>query len=394
MKIKKKILLIAAFITISVISVSAKMWVAVGKDATNTGAVTFACSEDSQEWQGYFNTNISGLTVLHNEAISAGIKSDPEFSAEQISLRIMDCAKSCREAILKLSDMFENAFIGDTYATLAIADATESWIVEYAGKGKESGAVWAALRVPDDKAAVFTGAALIHKLPSRNLKNCLYSLDVIDFARKTCKFNGADENFDFANAFAPKTYLSGFNSDDIYKILRISEVESNLWGTPSMRISCYDLRKALRIDENNFAKYSFIVESNVVKQDYLKTLTYFALGNPNISTFIPLFRSIKRLPEGISSKSMPSVLELLSRTWKIAYSCDVAKNALREMQIMLEDSIAVDVAVAYEQLPDFNDDEIAVELLQDLADIWAKSVNTNYVNYCSDYKLKVAEYKE
>ena len=72
----------------------------------------------------------------------------------------------------------------------------------------------------------------------------------------------------------------------------------------------------------------------------------------------------------------------------------VAKDALREMQLMLEDSIALDVTVAYEQLPDFNDEEIAVELLQDLADIWAKSVKTNYVNYCKDYKLKVEQDKE
>ena len=52
------------------------------------------------------------------------------------------------------------------------------------------------------------------------------------------------------------------------------------------------------------------------------------------------------------------------------------------------------MTVAYEQLPDFNDEEIAVELLQDLADIWAKSVKTNYVNYCRDYKLKVEQDKE
>lgn len=395
MKIKDKILLISVFVILSVITVNAKMWVAVGKDATNTGAVTVACSEDNSEWQGYFSTNVSGLTVIWTEALPmGGIKPDPEFSAEQVSLRILDSAENCREAIFKLSDILENAPVGSTYATLSVADDKEAWIFEYAGKGKESGAVWAALRVPDDKATVFTGAALIHKLPEKDLRNCLYSLDIQDYARKLGKFAGSDAEFDFAKVFAPKSYLSGFDAGQIYNTLRIRDVESNLWGMPSMRISCYDLRKALRIYENCLAKYSFIVESNGSKSDYLKTLTYFALGNPNISTFIPLFRAVKKLPEEIGPESVQSSSDLLSKTLEVSNGSRVAKDALREMQLMLEDSIAVDVSVAYEQLPDFNDEEIAVELLQDLADIWAKSVKTNYVNYCRDYKLKVEQDKE
>ena len=51
---------------------------------------------------------------------------------------------------------------------------------------------------------------------------------------------------------------------------------------------------------------------------------------------------------------------------------------IRRVQSSLEDSIAADVAVALEQIPAFNDDEIAAKLTQDLADIWAEKATTAY----------------
>lgn len=50
---------------------------------------------------------------------------------------------------------------------------------------------------------------------------------------------------------------------------------------------------------------------------------------------------------------------------------------IRKVQKSLEDSIAVDVAVALEQIPAF-DDETAATLTQDLADIWAKKATDAY----------------
>ena len=58
---------------------------------------------------------------------------------------------------------------------------------------------------------------------------------------------------------------------------------------------------------------------------------------------------------------------------------------LRSLQISLEDSISVDVKVALEQIPEFDDKEIAIELLKDLADIWAQKFAENYKTLIDKY---------
>ena len=50
---------------------------------------------------------------------------------------------------------------------------------------------------------------------------------------------------------------------------------------------------------------------------------------------------------------------------------------IRKVQSELEDSIAVDVRVAIEQVPEFEPAD-AKELLQNLADIWANKATTRY----------------
>ena len=46
----------------------------------------------------------------------------------------------------------------------------------------------------------------IHQFPLRDKENCIYSSDVISFARKKGYFNGKDKDFDFANAYNPLTF--------------------------------------------------------------------------------------------------------------------------------------------------------------------------------------------
>ena len=51
---------------------------------------------------------------------------------------------------------------------------------------------------------------------------------------------------------------------------------------------------------------------------------------------------------------------------------------IRRVQSELENAIAEDVRVAYEQIPEFADAEIRASLTQDLADIWAERATTAY----------------
>ena len=50
---------------------------------------------------------------------------------------------------------------------------------------------------------------------------------------------------------------------------------------------------------------------------------------------------------------------------------------IRRVQTALEDSIATDVRVAIEQIPEF-DDEIQAQLTQDLIDVWAQKATDSY----------------
>ena len=74
--------------------------------------------------------------------------------------------------------------------------------MEMAGKGgKEKGAVWVAHRIPDDCITGHANAPRIHTFPQNDKENCIYSKDVISFARKMGYFNGKDKDFDFAKAY-------------------------------------------------------------------------------------------------------------------------------------------------------------------------------------------------
>jgi dipeptidase len=88
--------------------------------------------------------------------------------------------------------------------TFSIADPNEVWMMEMVGKGPGmKGAVWVAVRIPDDCIAAHANQSRIHQFPLDDPKNCLYSADVISFARSKGYFNGVNKDFSFADAYAP-----------------------------------------------------------------------------------------------------------------------------------------------------------------------------------------------
>jgi dipeptidase len=72
------------------------------------------------------------------------------------------------------------------------------------GKGKgEKGAVWVAVKLPDGTVSAHANQARIRRFPLHDPQNCLYAPDVIEFARKKGWFSGNDEEFSFADTYAP-----------------------------------------------------------------------------------------------------------------------------------------------------------------------------------------------
>ena len=140
------------------------------------------------------------------------------FSLMRLALQRSSTA---REAIRCMVELVEEYGYNSSGETLTICDPNEAWIMEIIGKGPgRKGAVWVALRIPDDCICAHANLSRIRQFPlekrsknsisSKNLKKinnpkieCVYAADVISFAKERGYFNGKDEDFSFRDAYCP-----------------------------------------------------------------------------------------------------------------------------------------------------------------------------------------------
>ena len=116
-------------------------------------------------------------------------------------------AKTAREAIKVMTSLVEEYGYASSGESFSIADPNEVWIMEMIGKGSgNKGAVWVAVRIPDDCIAAHANHSRIHQFDLRDKENVMYSKDVISFARKKGYFNGKDRDFSFSAAYAPADF--------------------------------------------------------------------------------------------------------------------------------------------------------------------------------------------
>lgn len=113
-------------------------------------------------------------------------------------------AKTAREAIKVMTDLVAEHGYYSSGESFSIADPNEVWVMEMISKGiGNKGAVWVAVRIPDDCVSAHANQARIQQFPLNDPENCLYSPDVISFARQQGYFSGKDADFSFAQAYAP-----------------------------------------------------------------------------------------------------------------------------------------------------------------------------------------------
>jgi dipeptidase len=113
-------------------------------------------------------------------------------------------AKTAREAIKVMTDLVEAYGYYSEGESFSIADKNEVWILEMIGKGAgNKGAVWVAVRIPDDCISAHANQSRIHQFPLNDKDNCLYSKDVISFAKSKGYYNGPDKDFSFSKAYNP-----------------------------------------------------------------------------------------------------------------------------------------------------------------------------------------------
>ncbi len=116
-------------------------------------------------------------------------------------------AKTAREAIKIFGELVEKYGYYSEGESFSISDPNEVWILEMISKGNgQKGAVWVAQRVPDGYVCAHANQARITQFPLNDPENCIYSPDVISFARSKGYFDGKDSEFSFSDTYAPVTF--------------------------------------------------------------------------------------------------------------------------------------------------------------------------------------------
>ena len=172
-------------------------------------------------------------------------------------------AKTAREAITIMTNLVKENGYYSTGESFSIADPNEVWVMELIGKGVgNKGAVWVAVRIPDDCVSAHANQARIQQFPLNDPENCIYSPDVISFAREKGYYSGNDADFSFAQAYAPLDFgalrfcearvWSFFNlvNKDMAKFVTYAKGETTdpmpLYIKPDRKLSTRDVQNFMR----------------------------------------------------------------------------------------------------------------------------------------------------
>jgi dipeptidase len=265
-------------------------------------------------------------------------------------------SKTAREAIIIIGDLMAEHGYCSSGESLSIADKDEVWIMEMIGKGPgNKGAVWVALRIPDGYVCAHANQARITTFPQDDPENCLYSNDVIEFARKKGWFKGKDKDFSFSDTYAPVdfhgarfcearvwSFFSKVNSSmDQYLNYAMGHDLKNrmpLWIKPERKISAQDLMACMRdhfegtpmdmtrdvgagpyglpyrwrpltweINGQEYCNeraaatqqtgFSFVTESRNWLPDWIGGIFWFGVDDASTSVYTPMYCGMTSVPE-------------------------------------------------------------------------------------------------
>ena len=177
--------------------------------------------------------------------------------------------KTARQAIATIAELANTYGYASSGESFSIADANEAWIMELIGKGNSTndpsrkGIVWVAYRIPDGCISAHANQARITTINFNDPENCLYSEDVISFARKEGLFEGDDKDFSFCDTYAPadfgalrgcearvwsffRTFTEGMDKYIDYALGVNPQNKMPLWVKPTAKIAPKQLFDAMR----------------------------------------------------------------------------------------------------------------------------------------------------
>ena len=184
------------------------------------------------------------------------------FSLMRLALQRSSTA---REAIKCMAELVEEYGYNSSGESITVCDPNEAWIMEIIGKGPgKKGAVWVALRIPDDCICAHANLSRIRLFPlekkgkytsisSKNLKHinrpeveCVYAADVISLARELGYFTGKDETFSFRDAYCPIDFEN------------VRYADARVWSFFRHHYSHEEMDKYLPYLNGDFSKYDHL----------------------------------------------------------------------------------------------------------------------------------------
>ncbi|MDA3819741.1 MAG: C69 family dipeptidase [Candidatus Delongbacteria bacterium] len=165
---------------------------------------------------GYINT---AYPCMNDAQLAIGESTFGGRSCLKSDEGLIDCQRLCklllqrcttaRGAIDTAGKLLEQYGWNDAGECLTIADKQEVWHLEIVGTGKgNTGAIWAAQRVPDDEISVNANASRIMEIDLDNPDYFMASDNIFDVANDSAWYNPEKESFRFAYAYAPSSRQS------------------------------------------------------------------------------------------------------------------------------------------------------------------------------------------
>ena len=121
----------------------------------------------------------------------------------------LERAKTSREAIRIIDQLTKEYGYNDWGECFTFADPQETWHFEILGPGKgKKGAVWAAVRIPDDEVGVSANASRIRTLNLKDPENYMASDNVFSLAQELGFWDSKrGQPFEFCYAYAGRTSM-------------------------------------------------------------------------------------------------------------------------------------------------------------------------------------------
>ena len=268
-------------------------------------------------------------------------------------------ARTAREAIEVIGDLMAEYGYYSSGESFSVADPNEVWIMEIIGKGPENkGAVWVARRVPDGYVCAHANQARIRQFPLNDPQNCLYAEDVISFARKMKYFDGKDEEFSFADTYAPPDFGAlRFCEARVWSFFRkvAPSMEFSLdyvmgdptakklplWIKPEKKLSVHDVMEAMRdhfegtpldmtkgvgagpyespyrwrpltwkVDGKEYCNeravstqqtgFSFVAQARASLPDPIGGVLWFGVDDTDCTVYVPMYCGIRQVPHSFA----------------------------------------------------------------------------------------------